>query len=71
MVRHDWLDQNIFEPREEALEIQHDRLNMAIGGIKLADKNSHLIGGLGAGLKEAPYAPYLAQKITTFRAQLF
>jgi hypothetical protein len=38
VVRHEWLDQNIFEPREEAQAIQHDSLNMAIGGIKLAMK---------------------------------
>jgi hypothetical protein len=32
------MDPNIFEPREEAQAIQHDSLNMAIGGIKLAMK---------------------------------
>jgi hypothetical protein len=41
VVRHEWLDQNIVEPREEAQAIQHDSLNMAIGGIKLADKNKN------------------------------
>ena len=38
VVWHEWLDQNIFEPREKALDIQHDRLNLAIGEIKLAMK---------------------------------
>jgi hypothetical protein len=32
------MDQNIVEPREETQDIQHDRPNMAIGGIKLAMK---------------------------------
>jgi hypothetical protein len=32
------MDQNIFEPREEAQAIQHDRLNLAIGESKLAMK---------------------------------
>jgi hypothetical protein len=35
------MDQNIVESREEAQDIQHDRLNLAIGGIKLADKNKN------------------------------